>query len=174
MTTSIRSTIVAGVALAVAGACAGSPREAFAQSARKPATTAVSSARPSPLRLGVTFTTHSMLGALVMDVLPGSPAAKAGLQPGDRILEANGQTISGAGAAVELVQQLGQNAPLHMLVFREGRRMVLETTLVPWQKGAAATGAPPAAPSPYFYPGSPVFPFRLTPADIDDQHAYGG
>ncbi|HEX4147063.1 MAG TPA: PDZ domain-containing protein [Pirellulales bacterium] len=167
------SRIVAAVA--IFGLLAlGGVRIAVAQSTGRPAA-AVASSRPTPLKLGVTFTAHSMLGALVMDVQPGSPAAKAGLQPGDRILEANGRPISGAEDAVRLVNQLGLNSPLHMLISREGRRRVLETTLTPWQANSPPAIGPAGAPAPNYYAPFPQgFPFQLTPADIDDQHAYGG
>lgn len=161
-------------AVAVLGAVNGGLPIAQAQSGGKPAT-AVSSSKPAPMKLGVTFTTHSMLGALVMDVYPGSPAAKAGLQPGDRILEANGRVISGAEDAVQLVSQMGLNSPLHMLISREGRRRVVETTLTPWKANAAVATGPGGTPAPTLYAPFPQgFPFQLTPADIDDQHAYGG
>jgi membrane-associated protease RseP (regulator of RpoE activity) len=147
---------------------------ALAQPPRQPAAP-VSNSKAPPLKLGVTFTTHSMLGALVMDVQPGSPAAKAGLQPGDRILEANGRLISGADDAIQLVNQLGTNSPLHMLISREGRRRVLETTLTPWKANAPVATGPAGTPAPTYYSPFPQgFPFQLTPADIDDQHAYGG
>ncbi len=148
---------------------------AVAQAARNPAAAPVSSSKPAPMKLGVTFTSRSMFGALVMDVYPGSPAAKAGLQPGDRILEANGRTISGAEDAVQLVSQLSANSPLHMLISREGRRRMLETTLTPWSASAPMAAGPAGAPAPSYYAPFPQgFPFQLTPADIDDQHAYGG
>ncbi|HEY1784473.1 MAG TPA: PDZ domain-containing protein [Pirellulales bacterium] len=162
-------------ALAIAGLLALGSRApvALAQSAGRLAP--VSNSKPAPMKLGVTFTAHSMLGALVMDVQPGSPAAKAGLQPGDRILEANGRTISGAEDAVRLVNQLGLNSPLHMLISREGRRRVLETTLTSWKATAPAAAGPAGTPAPTYYAPFPQgFPFQLTPADIDDQHAYGG
>jgi predicted metalloprotease with PDZ domain len=134
----------------------------------------VASAATRPMKLGVTFTSQSMLGALVMDVYPGSPAAKVGLQPGDRILEANGRAISGSSDAVQLIDQLAPGSNLHMLIAREGRRRVLETTLTPWKAPAMTTGVSAPAPASMYAPFPQGFPFQLTPADIDDQHAYGG
>jgi hypothetical protein len=62
-----------------------------------------------------------------------------------------------------------------MLISREGRRRVLETTLTPWKANAPVATGPAGAPAPTYYAPFPQgFPFQLTPADIDDQHAYGG
>ncbi len=61
-------------------------------------------------------------------VAEGSPAAKAGLRPGDRIVEIDGQ--SGVTWDDILVKELsGADRPLHIVVLRDGER--LPVTVVP-------------------------------------------
>lgn len=139
--------------------------------------------RPQRLELGVTFTRHSLEGALVLHVYSGSPAAQAGLRSGDRILEANGKEVTGYESVIRATQGAAPGTPLNLLVARSGVRMVISPILGQWQRGIVPAMevsrpsliVPPMyqpRPSAYPLPGEPYF--RLTPADIDDQHSYGG
>ncbi len=58
-------------------------------------------------------------GVVVTEVQPGSPAADAGLQPGDVIQELNRQPLSSASQFEGLVRKAG-NQPLVLLVNRKG------------------------------------------------------
>jgi len=57
-------------------------------------------------------------GLLVAGVRPDSPAAAAGVHPGDVILEVNRQKVSSVQEAQELVRKQGEEAPLLLLVRR--------------------------------------------------------
>jgi serine protease Do len=64
-------------------------------------------------------------GALVMQVRPESPAAEAGLRPGDLIGKVKGKRVASAKEAVKLLRDAG-DGPLRLWVIREGRgRFVL-------------------------------------------------
>ncbi|MGF1607027.1 MAG: RIP metalloprotease RseP [Rhodothalassiaceae bacterium] len=65
---------------------------------------------------------------VVPDVLDGSPAAEAGLLPGDRIVRAAGQPIDSFEGLIQEIR-LRANVPLDLTVQREGRQ--LDMTIVP-------------------------------------------
>ena len=68
-------------------------------------------------------------GALVGDVSPDGPGAKAGLQKGDVIEEIDGQTVSGVN---ELRLQIASSAPgttVHLKVLRNGEPREVSVTL---------------------------------------------
>ena len=68
-------------------------------------------------------------GALVAQVQPGSPAAEAGLRPGDVIVAANGQRIVGSGDLPMVVAQLNPGDRLQLELVREGARKQLAAKL---------------------------------------------
>jgi serine protease Do len=68
-------------------------------------------------------------GALVAEVTPGSPAAKAGIQRGDIILDLNGQPVN---APDDLSLHIAQTAPgttVHLTIAREGKTRDVAVTL---------------------------------------------
>jgi serine protease Do len=76
-------------------------------------------------------------GALVSAVEPGSPAAKAGLEPGDVILKFNGKEIVNA---TDLPVEVGDSKPgtsVKLDLFREGANKELDVTLGQLQNTAA-------------------------------------
>lgn len=68
-------------------------------------------------------------GAWVNVVVPDYPAAKAGLQSGDVIVELAEQRIDSAGAFAEVVQQSQIGKPLSMIIYRKGEKMELTIEL---------------------------------------------
>ena len=67
-------------------------------------------------------------GVVVTEVKPDSPAAKAGLKPGDIVLQFAGKDVSGPRELQGLVEQtkIGNTAPL--LILRDGKQMTLNVT----------------------------------------------
>jgi serine protease Do len=75
------------------------------------------------------FDVKTATGAVVSQVEPDSPAAKAGLKVGDVITELNGKTVNDAG---ELQVQVGETQPgttIHLEVMRNGKSMQIPVTL---------------------------------------------
>ena len=94
------------------------------------------------------------LGALVNEVVPGSPAEKAGIEPGDVIRSADGVVIRQPSDLPPIVGNKVPGTKVRIGVFREGRERTLEVTLSALDTDAVAGAAPraqgggaPAAPS---------------------------
>ena len=75
------------------------------------------------------FDVNDASGAVVTQVEPGSPAAKAGLKVGDVIAELDGQKVTDAG---QLQVEVGQKTPgttIKLQVIRDGKNTTLPVTL---------------------------------------------
>ncbi|OAG27439.1 DegQ family serine endoprotease [Thermodesulfatator autotrophicus] len=68
-------------------------------------------------------------GALVTDVAENSPAQKAGLKPGDIIVEYNGKPVKNVAELRTLVALTPPGTKVKMVVFRKGERKVLEVEI---------------------------------------------
>jgi serine protease Do len=68
-------------------------------------------------------------GALITQVEPNSPAAKAGLKIGDVITEIDGQKVSDAGELQVLVGQKQPGSKITLKVRRDGKSMTVPVTL---------------------------------------------
>ncbi|MCW5582082.1 MAG: Do family serine endopeptidase, partial [Luteimonas sp.] len=69
------------------------------------------------------------LGALVSEVVPGSPAEKAGIEPGDVIRSADGVVIRQPGDLPPIVGNKVPGTKVRIVVFREGRERSFDVTL---------------------------------------------
>jgi S1-C subfamily serine protease len=68
-------------------------------------------------------------GAIVASVLPGGPAAMAGLRPGDVIVSAGGTTVRSPVQVISAVEKSGVGNPLDLTILRNGS--TLEISVVP-------------------------------------------
>jgi serine protease Do len=68
-------------------------------------------------------------GALIGDVVPGGPAAKAGLQRGDIILELNGSSVTGPDDLSLRISEMAPGSVAHLKVFRSGHTQQIDVTL---------------------------------------------
>ncbi|HZR45263.1 MAG TPA: DegQ family serine endoprotease [Candidatus Manganitrophaceae bacterium] len=68
-------------------------------------------------------------GVLIGDLLPGSPAAKAGLHRGDVILEVDGKAVESTGQLRNLVASTSIGGALKLIILREGKPRNLTATV---------------------------------------------
>jgi serine protease Do len=69
-------------------------------------------------------------GALVQSVEPGLPAAKAGIQPGDIIVEADGHPITSNRSLIDYISYLPVGSKIDLTVIRDGKRRTLTASTV--------------------------------------------
>lgn len=72
-------------------------------------------------------------GAMVEAVLPDTPAEKAGLRPGDIVLEMDGVTIEHGNHFINLVSDTLPGKVVLLTVWRAGRRLQMQATVADWE-----------------------------------------
>ena len=91
------------------------------------------------------FHVNNASGAVITQVEPNSPGAKAGLKVGDVITELNGKAVSDAG---ELQVEVGENQPgttLHLKALRDGNSVDCRSRWKRWEKVTTTAKAPTPA-----------------------------
>jgi len=68
-------------------------------------------------------------GVAVADVMPGSPAAQAGVQPGDVILKFDGRDVKNLGALRTFVAQTPLNKQVQLEIVRNGKPLKVTTQI---------------------------------------------
>jgi membrane-associated protease RseP (regulator of RpoE activity) len=88
-------------------------------------------ARPSEYWIGLILVAPSEedaeQGLEVADVMPGGPAAKAGIQTGDRLLKAGGKPVEVVGDLIGAIAAT-QGKPLALKLVRDGKEQKLDVT----------------------------------------------
>ncbi len=84
-------------------------------------------------------------GALVSDVTPGGSADRAGIKPGDVILEMNGQAIETWGDLPPLVGANPPGTKVKVMVSRDGKKKTFDATLDALDNSEGARGPAAAA-----------------------------
>jgi serine protease Do len=81
-------------------------------------------------------------GALVTEPQDGSPAEKAGLEPGDAILEVNGTKIADARELAKVIAAYPPESEVELTMWRDGEEMTTKVTLgtLPDDKKVASMG----------------------------------
>ncbi len=104
-------------------------------------------------------------GVEVTCVDADSPAAKAGLRPGDVVLEYNGERVEGGEQFIRLVRETPPGRTAKLNVWRNGASQVLAATIVQRQPNVLALNfdspdvmAMPSAPETLVVPSVPAMP----------------
>ena len=82
-------------------------------------------------------------GVLVNDVVPGSPAAAAGVQELDVITAFDDQPVDGTRALQEIVERSAIGTPHKLTVFRDGKQLTLSVSVKPLPSDLAKAGPGP-------------------------------
>ena len=69
-------------------------------------------------------------GAVIGEVTPGSPAAKAGVRTNDIVLSINDQPITGDEGLVAIIRDSAPGEKIVLIVERDGKKVTLEATLI--------------------------------------------
>lgn len=75
------------------------------------------------------FNVPDTSGAIIEDVSPGGPAAKAGLKNGDVVRKYNGQPVADSGQLVAMVTDTNPGTTVKLDILREGQPMTIQVTL---------------------------------------------
>ncbi|MEW6235382.1 MAG: Do family serine endopeptidase [Candidatus Omnitrophota bacterium] len=68
-------------------------------------------------------------GALIAEVMPDTPGAKAGLEAGDLIIEYNGEKVKDDGALVNMVTKTPVGSTVTLTILRQGKKITKEMVL---------------------------------------------
>jgi serine protease Do len=106
------------------------------------------SIRPDPITkdMAQAFGLPNTNGALVSAVTPGTPAAKAGLQRGDVIVEYNGRPVTESGSLVSMVVATKPGTTVPITIYRDNQRKTLSITPDELDLEAEANGGRSARP----------------------------
>ena len=85
-------------------------------------------------------------GALVNEVLSDSPAAKAGLSPGDVIRSVNGRPVNDSSDLPPLIGAMAPGSKVTLGLLRDGKTRDITVTLSELEEGTAARDSLPTAP----------------------------
>lgn len=91
--------------------------------------------------LGVRFHAGTGDNLTIGEVLPGSPAARIGLRPGDRIVSVNGQTYQDMNAFVDAAGALSLDEDAEIVYLRDGVEQTATARLAPWNSIYGGTAA---------------------------------
>jgi serine protease Do len=102
------------------------------------------SIQPMTAELAKAFHVEQEHGALVSQVVPDSPASRAGVKAGDVILEYNGHTITKAGDLPRLVGGTAVDGSATLQVLREGQPLTITTRIAALPEPQQVAEASPA------------------------------
>ncbi|MFZ5774972.1 MAG: DegQ family serine endoprotease [Thermodesulfobacteriota bacterium] len=96
--------------------------------------------QPVTPELAAQFKLDRPIGALIGEVSPGSPAEKAGIKPGDVIVEFNGKEISQVNSLPNLVAQAPVGSRAEVTLYRKGGKKILPVIIAKLDEEQQAAG----------------------------------
>ncbi len=113
-------------------------------------------------------------GVLVEDVVSGSPAADAKLQPGDVITKFDGREVKTFPELRSLVSRTDLNKKIELEILREGKVVKVETQLREQPIDYQTAGVTPSQPRPGIVPRGPPSPQNPPEDDLQDEAPLAG
>jgi serine protease Do len=104
--------------------------------------------QPVTESLARAFDLPTRSGALVAEVVPGTPAERAGLQPGDIIVEFDGRPVPDPRQLRLAAAQTRPNTKVQLRIVRDGKERTISTTLAELPQEALETPMPEREPQP--------------------------
>jgi serine protease Do len=110
-------------------------------------------------------------GAAVVEVTPGSGAAKAGIQPGDIILSYDGQALQQSADLPPLVGMTKSGSKVPVEILRDGKKQTLQVSIGEASRDQTAMGPQGATPS--ARSGAAALGVTVQPLDNDTRKQLG-
>jgi len=102
---------------------------------------------PVTPELAQQFKVPDTSGALVQDLSPGGPAAKAGLKPGDVIRKFSGRPVSDSSELLAMVASTNPGTPVTLEILRNGQSQTVNVTLEQRPSNLSYAGRPTRSPN---------------------------
>lgn len=103
--------------------------------------------QPITAKLAKEFGLSDKTGALVSEVSQDSPAEKAGIKPGDVIVEFDGKKIEDANQLRWIVAKTKPGANVEVRIIRDGKQKTLQVKVGDWPSELQSAAIPGKAPS---------------------------
>ena len=111
-------------------------------------------------------------GVVLHEIVPDSPAAKAGLKANDVITELNGQRVEGAAQFRRMIREIPPGRTVQLAVVRDGKAQTVHAVLGKNERGGqmmVRRGPGPAEPGDEFFFHMPKMPNIPMPGDRHGQ-----
>jgi serine protease Do len=105
-------------------------------------------------------------GALVANVTPGGPAAEAGIQQGDVVIEFDGKPITEMRRLPRVVAETPVDKEVDVVVWRQGREMTLKVRVGELDESEVAAATPETGPDAAPTPEGPIETLGLVGAEL--------
>ena len=119
--------------------------------------------------LAKSFSLTDKKGALVGDVIPDGPAAKAGIKRGDVIVKFNGQEVSNMEQLPKIVARTTPDTDVNVEVVRDGKSMSLNVRIAILKDGEQKVARGEAAVDPLGMQGQDITPELAQSLNLDSE-----
>ena len=120
--------------------------------------------------LAKSFSLENKKGALVGDVIPEGPAAKAGIKRGDVIIEFNGQEVSNMEQLPKIVAHTTPDTDVNVVVVRDGKPASISVHIAILKDGEQKIARGEASEDPLGMEGQDITPELAESLNLDSEN----